>query len=112
MPCSMLTATCNCSGWSISTNTASTRRLSARACCASVCGKSKANSSPPMRKAESERSEEHTSELQSLTNLVCRLLLEKKKRERGVEHLHLADVVRVLDERIDLLQVSRREHGH
>src|SRR5262249_59934949 len=26
----------------------------------------------------SERSEEHTSELQSLTNLVCRLLLEKK----------------------------------
>src|SRR5437016_7098383 len=26
------------------------------------------------------RSEEHTSELQSLTNLVCRLLLEKKKR--------------------------------
>src|SRR5437016_12066396 len=30
------------------------------------------------------RSEEHTSELQSLTNLVCRLLLEKKKREMGV----------------------------
>src|SRR5258706_11735430 len=33
-----------------------------------------------------ERSEEHTSELQSLTNLVCRLLLEKKKpvhRYRG-----------------------------
>src|SRR5438046_7830386 len=27
----------------------------------------------------STRSEEHTSELQSLTNLVCRLLLEKKK---------------------------------
>src|SRR5438046_7358526 len=27
------------------------------------------------------RSEEHTSELQSLTNLVCRLLLEKKKQE-------------------------------
>src|SRR5438046_4023498 len=27
------------------------------------------------------RSEEHTSELQSLTNLVCRLLLEKKKNE-------------------------------
>src|SRR5258706_10525658 len=29
--------------------------------------------------AECLRSEEHTSELQSLTNLVCRLLLEKKK---------------------------------
>src|SRR5438093_10285160 len=30
------------------------------------------------------RSEEHTSELQSLTNLVCRLLLEKKKEEQRV----------------------------
>src|SRR2546425_3209999 len=29
------------------------------------------------------RSEEHTSELQSLAYLVCRLLLEKKKRRRG-----------------------------
>src|SRR5437016_10877650 len=28
------------------------------------------------------RSEEHTSELQSLTNLVCRLLLEKKKKHK------------------------------
>src|SRR5258706_1661978 len=28
------------------------------------------------------RSEEHTSELQSLTNLVCRLLLEKKNNTR------------------------------
>src|SRR5437016_12101183 len=33
--------------------------------------------------AEDVRSEEHTSELQSLTNLVCRLLLAKKKRSRG-----------------------------
>src|SRR5438093_5295597 len=31
------------------------------------------------------RSEEHTSELQSLTNLVCRLLLEKKKKVIKVE---------------------------
>src|SRR5262249_58883131 len=30
------------------------------------------------------RSEEHTSELQSLTNLVCRLLLEKKKDQRKI----------------------------
>src|SRR5258705_9244005 len=29
-----------------------------------------------------ERSEEHTSELQSLRHLVCRLLLEKKKKKR------------------------------
>src|SRR2546426_9823538 len=33
------------------------------------------------------RSEEHTSELQSPCNLVCRLLLEKKKRPRGAFHL-------------------------
>src|SRR5258705_6984513 len=32
---------------------------------------------------ESLRSEEHTSELQSLRHLVCRLLLEKKKLSRG-----------------------------
>src|SRR2546427_5291793 len=30
----------------------------------------------------SDRSEEHTSELQSQSNLVCRLLLEKKKKKR------------------------------
>src|SRR5437016_9164907 len=30
------------------------------------------------------RSEEHTSELQSLTNLVCRLLLEKKKKTQMI----------------------------
>src|SRR5438046_6078190 len=29
------------------------------------------------------RSEEQTSELQSLTNLVCRLLLEKKKKKKN-----------------------------
>src|SRR5262249_59940942 len=37
----------------------------------------------PRRRARETRSEEHTSELQSLTNLVCRLLLEKKKKNRG-----------------------------
>src|SRR2546422_1884999 len=33
------------------------------------------------RVAEEERSEEHTSELQSRLHLVCRLLLEKKKKD-------------------------------
>src|SRR2546430_6732197 len=32
------------------------------------------------------RSEEHTSELQSQSNLVCRLLLEKKKKTRRHRH--------------------------
>src|SRR5258706_8129685 len=36
-----------------------------------------------LRRPGPRRSEEHTSELQSLTNLVCRLLLEKKKRPEG-----------------------------
>src|SRR5437016_9653169 len=35
------------------------------------------------KKARRSRSEEHTSELQSLTNLVCRLLLEKKKETQS-----------------------------
>src|ERR1022692_2591646 len=35
------------------------------------------------RRTTPDRSEEHTSELQSPCNLVCRLLLEKKSRGRG-----------------------------
>src|SRR2546425_7770794 len=34
------------------------------------------------------RSEEHTSELQSLAYLVCRLLLEKKKKKQITKHRH------------------------
>src|SRR2546425_9074872 len=33
------------------------------------------------------RSEEHTSELQSLAYLVCRLLLEKKKKNKRTQHV-------------------------
>src|SRR2546430_3472246 len=33
------------------------------------------------------RSEEHTSELQSQSNLVCRLLLEKKKKKNNNNHI-------------------------
>src|SRR2546422_2096316 len=36
------------------------------------------------------RSEEHTSELQSRLHLVCRLLLEKKKKRSTAETLHSA----------------------
>src|SRR5438046_5767873 len=39
-------------------------------------------SAPPSWPTPRTRSEEHTSELQSLTNLVCRLLLEKKKKTK------------------------------
>src|SRR3989441_8644250 len=37
-------------------------------------------------KIDGARSEEHTSELQSLAYLVCRLLLEKKKKKKYAEH--------------------------
>src|SRR5260370_29097578 len=37
------------------------------------------------------RSEEHTSELQSHLNLVCRLLLEKKKHTRKMYHTQTID---------------------
>src|SRR5437016_14250077 len=50
--------------------------------CATRCSTSctdETGTPPPFLKSASSRSEEHTSELQSLTNLVCRLLLEKKK---------------------------------
>src|SRR5256885_11442702 len=42
----------------------------------------------PARAQGRERSEEHTSELQSPCNLVCRLLLEKKKRKKHVRSQH------------------------
>src|SRR5262249_57331797 len=56
-----------------------TRALQQRAsCCGSLSLVANARAAPDSER--SIRSEEHTSELQSLTNLVCRLLLEKKKK--------------------------------
>src|SRR5260370_11625008 len=44
-------------------------------------------------KTESVRSEEHTSELQSHLNLVCRLLLEKKKKKKNREvYIHAQQI--------------------
>src|SRR2546422_2142798 len=39
-----------------------------------------------------ERSEEHTSELQSRLHLVCRLLLEKKKKRKGVFEMLIVNI--------------------
>src|SRR2546426_7580569 len=49
--------------------------------------------------AEAARSEEHTSELQSPCNLVCRLLLEKKKQKQRLasqpaRQLHCGSAIR------------------
>src|SRR2546426_3559597 len=51
------------------------------------------------------RSEEHTSELQSPCNLVCRLLLEKKKWNAVARYLSKSRRSRVV---LNLGQVSRR----
>src|SRR2546430_9747245 len=48
---------------------------------------------PQLQSAPTKRSEEHTSELQSQSNLVCRLLLEKKKK---TVQSHTRDVLPVL----------------
>src|SRR2546428_10182126 len=44
-----------------------------------------------MKAVECYRSEEHTSELQSRSDLVCRLLLEKKKRQSSTSQLSRHD---------------------
>src|SRR2546427_9007462 len=49
------------------------------------------------REVADERSEEHTSELQSQSNLVCRLLLEKKKKKkisRSISTIKARDSIR------------------
>src|SRR5688572_31669157 len=43
----------------------------------------------PSKFTREQRSEEHTSELQSQSNLVCRLLLEKKKKKTTREKAQL-----------------------
>src|SRR2546427_1049744 len=46
-------------------------------------GRPAATAQPRRPAALGDRSEEHTSELQSQSNLVCRLLLEKKKKKES-----------------------------
>src|SRR2546427_858048 len=77
-------------------NRAVVGRLSGRAC----------SGQPLQRALHAVRSEEHTSELQSQSNLVCRLLLEKKKKNRdrkrirlNSKHRHISDVVYGLKEK-------------
>src|SRR5258705_3039467 len=57
------------------------------------------------RSLHTPRSEEHTSELQSLRHLVCRLLLEKKKtNERYVDH-HFSCHLHSFSSRVSALHV-------
>src|SRR5207237_3044246 len=63
-------------------------------------GRREARHPGPARAHRSERSEEHTSELQSHLNLVCRLLLEKKKKMTCFIDRYFAQ--------IDLLKIASR----
>src|SRR5436853_2711133 len=58
------------------------RTCRARRTCAAISGCSSFTAMLPRSPARN-RSEEHTSELQSLRHLVCRLLLEKKKHKKN-----------------------------
>src|SRR5687767_15547604 len=57
-------------------------------CCTATSPSMTATREPssPALTRKTVRSEEHTSELQSLAYLVCRLLLEKKKKNKEKEH--------------------------
>src|SRR5256885_6202536 len=57
---------------------------------ASGAALSSSPSTPGWRVMTTARSEEHTSELQSPCNLVCRLLLEKKKARAVHARVHVA----------------------
>src|SRR5256885_8949661 len=59
-----------------------------------------------------ERSEEHTSELQSPCNLVCRLLLEKKKKHDISPRCVLRESVTVLYSRPHLCHSVRQFPSH
>src|SRR5262245_63432607 len=54
---------------------------------AAARGGSRPRSPSPTEVGLQSRSEEHTSELQSLRHLVCRLLLEKKKKKPNTKKL-------------------------
>src|SRR2546430_9433077 len=63
------------------------RTLRACSCAVSVCEDGCCGGVSPRH---TNRSEEHTSELQSQSNLVCRLLLEKKKTEYSRDHISVS----------------------
>src|SRR2546430_11688208 len=58
-----------------------------------------------------DRSEEHTSELQSQSNLVCRLLLEKKTSNIGISHSNFSVKVLKLFSR-SRRQTNKRKSKH
>src|SRR5205814_7335685 len=63
--------------------------------------------------ATATRSEEHTSELQSLRHLVCRLLLEKKKKKKILVVISLKTTISTTDAHLHYIlnnHISRFSH--
>src|SRR2546429_7026864 len=63
--------------------------------------KSRKSHSNTSRRSRAKRSEEHTSELQSRLHLVCRLLLEKKKKNKATSLPH---------QQLNTLVILRTDH--
>src|SRR3989440_3157975 len=100
MPCSMRRRRC---AW----RSRSAARIS-RCCAAALWPKSSPNAATSENASRTcrPRSEEHTSELQSRSDLVCRLLLEKKKIEEDLIPGHHENLkihyVKTIDEAIQV----------
>src|SRR5258708_29430234 len=73
-----------CESWPASTGSSPAMAGSRRAPGSAICPRSR-----------NSRSEEHTSELQSPDHLVCRLLLEKKKKKSSCNKLYAEERVEV-----------------
>src|SRR3989442_11840528 len=58
--------------------------------CRAISHRGKSRGSEAIQAWDHDRSEEHTSELQSRPHLVCRLLLEKKKNEIKADRIGVA----------------------
>src|SRR2546426_1359568 len=61
----------------------------------------------PGELCDRQRSEEHTSELQSPCNLVCRLLLEKKKKKRN-KYTNLRQLPRSTPPELEICHTAKR----
>src|SRR6478735_11656420 len=70
----------------------------------SACPGCTSTATPRLGPPSTRRSEEHTSELQSPCNLVCRLLLEKKNKKIKQ---HITDYINILQ----IVNVNHRKPG-
>src|SRR5256885_10934683 len=95
---------CSCITWPVCTSAKATTMLIAITSAAGTT-----------HRPTSSRSEEHTSELQSPCNLVCRLLLEKKKHALHQHRLVFAIPIKVsqrFTHRVRLMRRSSESNAH